>query len=392
VLESSGVLWVIPYPSGPPRRVRSGLISLGGGWFSDSRRIAVSGRPNGFSALAVVDTADGSLRTLYSSTDPVLTPSVSGDGKRIAFASGKTEWDVLEIAVPSGGIRALVSGGGIAMLPDWAPSGTHFVFASNHGGPYGLEDQSAAEAFSRKLLQAPPGQQFNQAHWSPDGSRLVFVKGPTGPYPGQLMLANAAGGGVVAVKGEQDRVYGPSWSPDGQWVLYIREHNGARQLAKIMPGSGGPVVLENAQPINDPLELGSPYSSWSPTGEWLVLANPQGLALISPDGRSIRQLSRRRISPFGFTRDGRQVLGIYRNPSLSGPEWQLISLDVATGSEKFLAPLNLPGSVDGLSGFSLHPDGKRLLVSAAKWPYEIWMLEGFDQAPPRNWLDRIFSR
>jgi hypothetical protein len=138
--------------------------------------------------------------------------------------------------------------------------------------------------------------------------------------------------------------------------------------------------------------LGSPYSSWSPTGEWLVLANPQGLALISPDGRSIRQLSRRRISPFGFTRDGRQVLGIYRNPSLSGPEWQLISLDVATGSEKFLAPLNLPGSVDGLSGFSLHPDGKRLLVSAAKWPYEIWMLEGFDQAPPRNWLDRIFSR
>jgi len=44
-----------------------------------------------------------------------------------------------------------------------------------------------------------------------------------------------------------------------------------------------------------------------------------------------------------------------------------------------LAPLDLPASTDGVAGFNLHPDGNRFLTSIANWPYDIWMLEGFDQ-------------
>ena len=54
-----------------------------------------------------------------------------------------------------------------------------------------------------------------------------------------------------------------------------------------------------------------------------------------------------------------------------------------------LAPLDLPASTDGVAGFSLHPDGNRFLTSIAKWPYDIWMLEGFDQMPRKTWLDRL---
>ena len=59
-------------------------------------------------------------------------------------------------------------------------------------------------------------------------------------------------------------------------------------------------------------------------------------------------------------------------------------MNVKSGAEKFLAPIDLPASVDRLSGFSLHPDGKRFLTSAAKFPFDIWMLEGFDQGQPQN--------
>ena len=53
-----------------------------------------------------------------------------------------------------------------------------------------------------------------------------------------------------------------------------------------------------------------------------------------------------------------------------------------------IAPLDLPASNDNIAGFSLHPDGKRLLTSIAKWPFDIWMLEGWacmpkDMAWPR---------
>jgi hypothetical protein len=74
-----------------------------------------------------------------------------------------------------------------------------------------------------------------------------------------------------------------------------------------------------------------------------------------------------------------------------GADWQLYSVAIATGAEKMLAPLDLPASTNAIDGLSLHPDGKRFLTSIAKWPFDIWMLEGF-QTPSRNWFARLFGR
>ena len=103
------------------------------------------------------------------------------------------------------------------------------------------------------------------------------------------------------------------------------------------------------------------------------------LALISPAGNSTRKLTSRKFSAYNFSKDGSQVFGIYSNTTGEGAQWQLYSVDVKTGAEKMLAPVDLPASADHIAGFSLHPDGKRFLTSIAKWPFDIWMLEGFDQ-------------
>ena len=101
------------------------------------------------------------------------------------------------------------------------------------------------------------------------------------------------------------------------------------------------------------------------------------------------QITARKLLAGGFSKDGAQVYGIVRNTTGEGAEWQLYAIDVKTGAEKMLAPLDLPASTDGVAGFSLHPDGNRFLTSIAKWPYDIWMLEGFDQMPRKTWLDRL---
>jgi hypothetical protein len=67
-------------------------------------------------------------------------------------------------------------------------------------------------------------------------------------------------------------------------------------------------------------------------------------------------------------------------------------VNVKTGAEKFLEPVDLPASVDRMSGFSIHPDGKRFLTSVAKFPFDIWMLEGFEEPRPKRWLDRLLRR
>ena len=80
----------------------------------------------------------------------------------------------------------------------------------------------------------------------------------------------------------------------------------------------------------------------------------------------------------------------FHNTAGAGAQWQLYSLNVKTGAEKLLAPVDLPASANDMAGFSLHPEGKRFLTSIAKWPYDIWMLEGFDQH--KTWLDRLLRR
>ncbi len=76
---------------------------------------------------------------------------------------------------------------------------------------------------------------------------------------------------------------------------------------------------------------------------------------------------------------------------IPAPPWQLYSIDVKTGADKMLAPIDLPPSVQQVVGFSLHPDGKRFLTSIGKIPYDLWMLEGWDQ-PQKTWLDRLLQR
>jgi hypothetical protein len=116
------------------------------------------------------------------------------------------------------------------------------------------------------------------------------------------------------------------------------------------------------------------------------------MSLVSPDGETVRKLTARKLLAFAFSKDGAQVYGVLRNTTGEGAQWQLYSIDVKTGAEKMLAPVDLPASTDSIAGFSLHPDGKRFLTSIARWPYDIWMFEGFDRAASKTWLDRLLRR
>jgi hypothetical protein len=67
-------------------------------------------------------------------------------------------------------------------------------------------------------------------------------------------------------------------------------------------------------------------------------------------------------------------------------------VNVKTGAEKVVTAVDFPPSVFvGSQGFSIHPDGKRALVSITKSPSQIWMLEGFEQQR-KNWFARLLQR
>jgi serine/threonine protein kinase len=102
---SASEFWVMPYPSGALRKVPGPPVTEAS-WLPDSRQMVVrAGAPSGGSTLSVLDTKDGSRETIYTTAELIFDIAVSPEGKQIAYRSAPTEWDVLEISVPSGAVR-----------------------------------------------------------------------------------------------------------------------------------------------------------------------------------------------------------------------------------------------------------------------------------------------
>ena len=317
-------------------------------------------------------------------------PKNSADKKAAA-----AEWNVLEVSVPEGHVHTVVGGGGVSWEPDWAPSGTHFLYSTfSTGAGRGIEDRSATKAFSRRVAEAPQLNDANDTYalaprWSPDGTRFLFVQGLVGEL--QLTIADASGGHWTPIA--QNVHQSPhAWSPDGQWIAFLRTEGGKQKLFKMKPVAGAtPVFLEKAAPVAAP-HVTYRMIQWSPAGDGIAYQSAEGMSLISPDGNAVRRLTARSLLAFAFSKDGALVYGIVRDTTGNGAQWQLYSIDVKTGADKMVASLDLPPYANEISGFSLHPDGKRFLTSIAKWPYDIWMLEGWDQPAQKTWLDRLLRR
>jgi Tol biopolymer transport system component len=386
-----GELWILPVRAGAPRRVAQGAYSSVS-WFPDNRRLLLTrvlGTPN---SPVELDTASGAERTIWSSPEYWGNAAVAPDGRRIAFTTGSNLWDVVEVSLPDGGVSNVTSRGGLSMFPDWAPSGTHYLNTTDYSGKLAIEDRSVQEGFARELISLRSetipraAVTIGEPRWAPDGRRFVFGIGFGNDYNGrQIWLSTVTGSRPSPIDPDADGSTAPCWSPDGEWIAYIRTKEAKRLLVKTRaPGGANPIVLAEAAPGQ------RSQTHWSPAGDWILYPSAAGLSLVSPDGKSRSTLTSRRFMAYGFSKSGDQVIGISRNIALDQPDWELISVDLKTGSEKRLAILQLPPNVGEAAGFSLHPDGKRFATSIVRWPYDIWMLEGFDQQ--KSWLDRLLRR
>jgi len=387
-MEDASDLWILSYPSG--RRRKLGVISIASGaaWFPDSRHLLVmTDTGDGFE---VVDSADGSRRVLYRGPDNFESPSLSPDGKKIAFGVGSVEGDVLEISLPDGRVRTVAGGRGVSFCADWAPSGTHYLVTVAFQGTqhWAVEDRSTADNFARRVAEVPGSiGDATAARWSPDGARFVFTQSDA-IGKSKLTIADASGSRLTPVVDVTNAPF-PSyaWSPDSQWIAFMSMESGKQRIFKVRAAAGSmPEVLSRALPVLTEYE----FVQWSPRGDRILYSDGDGISSISPDGQTVRKVTARKLLGYGFSRDGVQVFGVLSNITGDGAQWQLYSVSVDTGVEKMLAALDLPTSTQGLSGFSLHPDGKRFLTTVGKWPYDIWILEGFDQ--PKPWLNRLLRR
>ena len=152
---------------------------------------------------------------------------------RACSGTKRAEWDILEVSLPKGRVRTVVGGGGVSWQPDWAPSGTHYLYGTFVTGAVpGIEDRYATEGFSRRVANAPPGTNtYAEApRWSPDGTRFLFSQGPQGRL--RLTIASASGGNWTPIP-DSVLQHPHVWSPDGRWVAFISNAGGKQNKRAI---------------------------------------------------------------------------------------------------------------------------------------------------------------
>ncbi len=396
-----GQFWKIPVTNGTPQELLHGRPS---GWsdfawsmsksHADTRLIvhALSGA-SGYD-LALYDLSTGAIRTLTAGANVRdSAPTVSPDGRTLAYATGDVGFDVVDVPLDGSGVRDVIATARDEVAPAWVPDGHAFVYSSDRSNAEeiwlrDLNDGAERLIAGPKDFSTETDLPMLDCDVSPDGRRVAYVR-------------SAATGGVAIwispLTGESpERMWedpiglpqrGPSWSPDGNWIAYYGVRAGKSSMLKVRVGSDQPPEL---------ISEAAPFPvRWSPRGDWIAYRLGTELRIVSPDSKQSRTLSNQIWETYGWAKDGSALYGIRFDDNRRRI---LARIDVA-GKETKAGDLGpVPAAFDyadfynlfSYRGFSMNPDGKSFLTSVFRAKAQIYLMEDFDR--PLRLADRLFGR
>lgn len=189
-------------------------------------------------SLEVADADGVNPQSLLVSSEPIMSPSWSPDGKSISYVSfEKKRAQIFTVSVETGQRRLITSFPGINGAPAWSPDGRQLaVVLSKSGTPkiYNIDISSGT------MKQLTFGNAIDtEPRFSPDGRSMLFTSGRGGsPQVYRLSLAD---GQVSRVTFEGNYNARASYTPDMKNIVML--HRDDRQFnIGLQNASGGPVA------------------------------------------------------------------------------------------------------------------------------------------------------
>jgi Tol biopolymer transport system component len=392
--------WVLPLAGGQPSRrleawadVSPRLMDFT--WLSDSRHVVLGLAADGTSGshLWMADLSANRAWALTRTATTESHPSASPTGTALVFTSDEPHYDLVEIPIGDGPMRALIATSRNESDAVWSPDRSGFAYVTDRTGADEIWLRSGEGPIDdrRLVTEADFADDdrtilLSSPSFSPDGQRLAYQRNAGRPvWPLRIWHRVVAGGRSVPLLPETHQGYqgAPTWSPDGQWIAFAEWVGGQWRLAKVRIGEGQePMVLRT-----DGVATAAPQ--WSPDGDRLTWETGEGFTLVSAaTGEDTGRLGTEQWLVHTWSPDGRVIYGVRYTDDL---RLVLAALDVRTATARVLRDLGPSPPVNNpVKGLSVHPDGDRLITSLARPRGDLWLLEGF--RPRSRWFGRLWSR
>jgi len=234
--------------------------------------------------LEVADADGEGVQVALRSNEPIISPSWSPDGTKVAYVSFEQRKPVVYVQDLVTRKRTVVANyKGSNSAPAWSPDGSRLAVALSRDGLTQIYSVSANGGNLKRLTNTSGID--TEPRFSPDGQSIYFTSDRSGGP--QIYRMSANGGGAQRITFSGDYNISPRVSPDGKTLAYISRRGGQFQLFVL--------DLSNAQEqrLSDTVKDESP--SFSANGKYIMYATEAGrrgtLAVVSVDGRVKQRLT-----------------------------------------------------------------------------------------------------